>query len=247
MWADFGFTLPGSISDQVWLDSDGDGFYEPADGESGIEGVKVYLKADPDGDGVLNLIAMTWTNANGQYIFENLLSGEYTVVISSYNFEPGYPLEGLVWSADQHEAEVDGANRMDYWGVTLAMGEDYTWADFGFHSLNIGGAGCTPSYWKQRQHLDSWVFYKPTDMYDAVFGAPYFVDLLRALSKGGDGEQALGRHATAALLNATALGTDYLYSESEIITMVQDAYLTGDFEGTKDLFEVQNEMGCPLN
>jgi hypothetical protein len=29
--------------------------------------------------------------------------------------------------------------------------------------------------------------------------------------------------------------------------MVQEAYETGDFEGTRNLFEAQNEVGCPLN
>ena len=54
---------------------------------------------------------------------------------------------------------------------------------------------------------------------------------------------ALGRHATAALLNAVSPKVNYLYTEIEVIQMVQDAYTSGDFEATKDLFETQNELG----
>ena len=33
-----------------------------------------------------------------------------------------------------------------------------------------GGEGCTPGYWKQTQHFDSWVGFAPSDWFDAVFG-----------------------------------------------------------------------------
>src|SRR5262245_29821740 len=31
-------------------------------------------------------------------------------------------------------------------------------------------AGCTPGYWKQSQHFDSWVGHSPNDSFEAVFG-----------------------------------------------------------------------------
>ncbi|MAT96181.1 MAG: hypothetical protein CL608_03485, partial [Anaerolineaceae bacterium] len=64
-------------------------------------------------------------------------------------------------------------------------------------------------------------------------------------AKGGQ-ENALARHAVAALLNASS-SVDYLYSTADVISMVQAAFASGDFNGTKDLFEAQNELGCPLN
>jgi hypothetical protein len=110
-----------------------------------------------------------------------------------------------------------------------------------------GGEGCTPGYWKQRHHFDSWVGYATTDEFDVVFGVPYDVTLLTALSTGGGGEKALGRHATAALLNAASPDVDYAFTEAEIIALVQDAWATGDFGTAKDQLEDANEQVCPLN
>ena len=113
-----------------------------------------------------------------------------------------------------------------------------------------GGEGCTPGYWKQRHHFDSWVGYAPADLFDAVFGvtSSFGADhtLLDAVSAGGGGERAMGRHAVAALLNASG-EVSYAYSVSDVISMVQQAYAGGSFEATKNLFEAQNEKGCPLN
>jgi hypothetical protein len=112
-----------------------------------------------------------------------------------------------------------------------------------------GGEGCTPGYWKQAQHFDSWTGYSPTDDYETVFGvdASFDKDLLGALEQGGGGEKALGRHAVAALLNSASGGVSYDYSTGEVIALVQDAYATGDFEGAKNLLAAANESGCPLN
>jgi hypothetical protein len=112
-----------------------------------------------------------------------------------------------------------------------------------------GGEGCTPGFWKQVQHFDSWTGYSPTDDYETVFGvdASFTLDLLGALEQGGGGEKALGRHAVAGLLNSTSGGVSYDYSTAEVIALVQAAYASGDFEGAKNLLEAANESGCPLN
>lgn len=109
-----------------------------------------------------------------------------------------------------------------------------------------GGEGCTPGYWKQDQHFDSWVGYSPSDSFDAVFGVSYGGTLLDAANAGGGGANALARHAVAALLNSTS-SVDYFYSTAEVISIVQDAFNSGDYESAKDLFEFQNELGCPLD
>jgi len=110
-----------------------------------------------------------------------------------------------------------------------------------------GGEGCTPGYWKQPHHAGSWVVYGPDNSYSAVF----VVDaggktLLEALETGGGGAKALGRHAVAALLNASNPDVGYLYPVDEVIAIVQGAYDSGDFETAKDLLEEQNELDCPL-
>lgn len=108
------------------------------------------------------------------------------------------------------------------------------------------GGGCTPGYWKQLHHEGSWVGFDPTASYSAVFGVPYDKTMLEALQTGGGGEKALGRHAVAALLNASNLDVGYLYTVDEVIAIVQSAYNSGDFETAKNQLEVQNELDCPL-
>ncbi len=112
-----------------------------------------------------------------------------------------------------------------------------------------GGQGCTPGYWKQRQHLDSWMVYSPSDDYETVFGvdASFTLTLLDTLKQGGGKENALGRHAVAALLNSVNPDVSYFYSSAEVISLVQEAYATGNFNDFKDLLQAQNEAGCPLN
>lgn len=115
-----------------------------------------------------------------------------------------------------------------------------------------GGEGCTPGYWKQKHHFGSWTELSPDDSFADVFGVPYDVTLLKALKTGGGQERALGRHAVAALLNATSNldeenGTvSYPYSNLDVIALVQEAWDTGEFDMIKDMLEEQNEMGCPL-
>ncbi|WP_414623961.1 SdrD B-like domain-containing protein [Calothrix sp. CCY 0018] len=87
--ADFGVRmtgLPGSIGDTVFNDTDGDGVQDFTDsnnngvkdaneeGEEGIPGVQVTLR-DSDGD----TVATTTTNENGNYVFNSLPLGTYTV------------------------------------------------------------------------------------------------------------------------------------------------------------------------
>jgi len=136
----------------------------------------------------------------------------------------------------------------------------YRWVIYGMDSHNLnairsdwelrGGkppAGCTPGYWKQKQHFDSWAGYDPGDMFSDVFGVPYNKTLLEALKTGGGGKKALGRHAVAALLNVANGDVGYKFTVEDVIAMVQYAYETGQFELVKDLLADQNELVCPLD
>ncbi len=85
---DFGLRRPqgGSIGDTVFNDTDGDGVQDYTDsnnngvkepneeGEEGIPGVQLTLR-DSDGD----IVATTTTNENGNYVFDGLPLGTYTV------------------------------------------------------------------------------------------------------------------------------------------------------------------------
>jgi hypothetical protein len=111
-----------------------------------------------------------------------------------------------------------------------------------------GGQGCTPGFWKQN-HPNTWVGYKTTDTFDSVFGVTHFgsLTLLEAAALGGGGFNALARHATAALLNASNPSISYDLSVAEIIKRVQEAFKANDPEPTKNVFEAFNESSCSID
>ena len=122
-----------------------------------------------------------------------------------------------------------------------------------------GGEGCTPGYWKQDQHFDSWVEFEPGDFFEAVFGVEDVTvraggrstidnpTLLEALNATGGGVNALARHAVAALLNASNPDVESDFTVAEVIALVQEAFESGDFETAQRLLAAANEQGCPLN
>lgn len=110
-------------------------------------------------------------------------------------------------------------------------------------------AGCTPGYWKQKQHWDSWTApLAPTMLFVTAFGVDAFPGktLLDVVSNGGGGLKALGRHSVAALLNSAA-GVQSGLTTAQVISAFGAAYASGDFETQKNIFEGLNELGCPLN
>jgi hypothetical protein len=123
------------------------------------------------------------------------------------------------------------------------------------------GEGCTPGFWKQTQHFDSWVDFEPTDSFEDVFGVDVTLraggqntiddpTLLDALNATGGGVNALARHAVAALLNASNPDVDFDLTPQQVIDLVQEAIESGDpaqiQEAQEQLAEL-NEQGCPLN
>lgn len=120
-----------------------------------------------------------------------------------------------------------------------------------------GGEGLTPGFWKTHSEygpapLEGWpeTGYSPDDDFNTVFGVSDADSptLLEALQRGGGDYNALGRHATAALLNAANPNVDYAFTEAQIIAMVQAAYVDPSIvESTKNQLAFQNEMGADLN
>ena len=116
-----------------------------------------------------------------------------------------------------------------------------------------GDEGCTPGYWKQEQHFDSWIptGYAPEDLFSDVFGFSITIlwsergkpqplstpTLLQALEANGGGDSRLARHGVAALLNAAH--PDVAYPIADVIKAVRD--------GNVDELVEANELGCPLN
>lgn len=114
-----------------------------------------------------------------------------------------------------------------------------------------GGEGCTPGYWKQEQHFDSWRNpYDPNDSFNTYFENAFGdMTLLEVLKQGGGGLNALGRHTVAAMLNSASGGVDYAYSPAAVIASFDAVYpgTKGDYETLKNQFAGENERGCPLN
>jgi hypothetical protein len=122
--------------------------------------------------------------------------------------------------------------------------------------------GCTPGYWKQPQHLDSWVAtgYSPNQTLESVFNIPDSlgldnVTLQQGLSlKGGSGiqgaSQILLRAAVAALLNSAHPDVDYPRTTASVIADVNAALASGNRSTILNLasaLDADNNRGCPLN
>jgi uncharacterized repeat protein (TIGR01451 family) len=124
-----------------------------------------------------------------------------------------------------------------------------------------GGEGCTPGFWKQDQHFDSWVGFAPEDSFEDVFGVDVTLraggqntiddpTLLDALNATGGGVNALARHAVAALLNASNPDVSFDLTPQEVIDLVQAAIESGDpaqIQAAHEQLAELNEQGCPLN
>jgi hypothetical protein len=131
-----------------------------------------------------------------------------------------------------------------------------------------GEEGCTPGYWKQEQHFGNWPVSLDTkfgDVFAACWDGPGEEDyafeplqkpedgknlcsmtLLNALSLKGGGVNALGRHASAAYLNAASVDVEYFWSTGEVQKLVNEALDLGGVELVKDQLEEMNEEYCPL-
>ncbi|MDM8568831.1 SdrD B-like domain-containing protein, partial [Thiotrichales bacterium HSG1] len=98
-----------SLGNQVWIDSsneedkskDLDGIFNIADGDKGINGVKVNLYRDSDDNNeytpdvdqyVTSMVTFTKGGVPGYYLFEDLLPGDYIVQVAPENFTVGNPL-----------------------------------------------------------------------------------------------------------------------------------------------------------
>ncbi len=102
---DAGITLPMGgllLGNQVWLETDNDGIFEPQNGETGVNGVRLSLYKDVNGDGVPSIdeyagatFTVTSNGLDGRYEFGALDGGDYIVVVDLSNFSGTGALAGL--------------------------------------------------------------------------------------------------------------------------------------------------------
>ncbi|MFU8896692.1 MAG: SdrD B-like domain-containing protein, partial [Gammaproteobacteria bacterium] len=124
---DFGYNWSGTIGDFVWWDYNTDGVYQSGT-EQGIEGARVQLFHDTDGDRILDLIAgdveifRVFTDANGNYLITNLPPGNYIVDVYEDSLVAEDGVRNVVPTTDDHVP------------VTLSPGSmTYLDADFGYY------------------------------------------------------------------------------------------------------------------
>ena len=140
---------------------------------------------------------------------------------------------------------------------------DYPERDQVTVTVQGGGEGCTPGYWKNnaiKWGAVSWVGYTPSQTLESVFDVPDSLGLdsktlLQGLQfQGGRGvsgaSQILLRSAVAAVLNAANPNVDYAMSALQIIADVNSALASGDRDemltlaGELDGF---NNDGCSID
>ncbi|NJN72124.1 MAG: hypothetical protein HC799_04555 [Limnothrix sp. RL_2_0] len=122
---DAGLIELASLGDTVFHDRNADGIQDA--GEEGIAGATVELVGDVDGDGDIDTLTTT-TDANGNYSFDGLTPGDYTVNFSTPN---GF--------TESSPANIGGNDAIDSDGVsvstTLDAGENDPTLDSGFYNL----------------------------------------------------------------------------------------------------------------
>jgi hypothetical protein len=120
--------------------------------------------------------------------------------------------------------------------------------------------GCTPGFWKQTQHFDSWVGFTPNQTLESVFDVPDSLGLdnstlVQALDFEG-GKNTVGaakillRAGVAALLNSTSPDVDYAFTTQEVIDQVNAALASGSRSTMLALAAVldeANNAGCDLS
>ncbi len=114
--------IPSSIGDSIWLDEDGDGIQDA--GEDGIANVTVYLcEAGVSPCDATTAIATTTSDANGDYIFDDVPPGDYTVAVDTSTLPTG-----LTNQTGDPDSTLDSQST-----ITLNAGEDIDIVDFGYN------------------------------------------------------------------------------------------------------------------
>ena len=117
---------PGLIGDQIWLDVNDDGLFNPESGDQPISGVTVQLSQNSAP------IATTTTGADGKYLFTDLLPGSYSVRVTDH-FDV---LAHYTSARPGPDPGQDGNNQSQPYAVTLGFNPVNMTADFGYRWLD---------------------------------------------------------------------------------------------------------------
>lgn len=183
-------------------------------------------------------------------------AGTIPVSASYVSASAGFELERIVVAVGDGVAETNFENLYNVTSASVNVNDavgGFIWFKFVEKDIPTGGGeGCTPGYWRQSQHFDSWTLpYTPSTPFSAVFADAFpGQTLLDVVWARGGGINALGRSAVAALLNAAASSVNYDLSVQDVIDDFNAAFASGNrrtIEQQKDVFDFLNNQGCPLN
>jgi serine-aspartate repeat-containing protein C/D/E len=229
------------VGGSVFVDANNNGSRDC--GEAGIPGVTVKLVP------VCGCARVTTTDGNGDYAFDCVAPGKYTIV----ECQPTGYCDGL---DARGGAVLPGSNLTDSICIDVCN-YDLHCNTFGEVVCEKTGAeGLTPGFWKNnaaRHDASAWMGYSPDQTVASVFGSAFgglgSLTLVEALGTAGGGVNALLRHSVAAVLNAAHTEVDYAMSTGQIISAVQAAVSggAGAIEQLKDQFDGYNNAGANLN
>lgn len=183
-----------------------------------------------------------------------------TFTISVDGVDPSWLVVTTLFRTDASGTQIttyrDYGNQNITWSETLSTVDEVNYfvqvTVFGPKIIKLSGKwhvscdeGCTPGFWKN--HSD-WFPISPDTPFDIAFGGEFFdpdITMFDAVNLKGGGLNVLTRHAAAAYLNAAA-GLDYPLEDWEIVSMFNAAFSSGDFNPTKDEFDLYNNLFCPL-
>jgi hypothetical protein len=225
----------------------------------------VWFDANTEAEAVtineLSMYRITTTNCGTEklanVVIEDTLLGINTTIAYFYPGQISVIEASAAGICDGSSSVMNTANASGtgYFSNTMVQDSDVAWVKCADEPEL---QGCTPGYWKQSDHFDSWpVPYLPTTKFSAVFGSVITVrlsdtttvtdpSLLNALRARGGNINAAARHVVAALLNGASGDVEYNLSAAEVISLWKSTY-PGDVEEMKDRLAMYNEQGCPLN
>ena len=257
----------GRPSQLIVFDSNASGTPDP-DLEAGIGNLAIIPEHlnDGDGDGLVDVPNDSIRGGKQIYAFDHDRTvGSFRIVdidhgVPASHFASAFDASGnlivkvpIIIGTDGNVQTVNvnasGVRRLE---ITYRDSAGVTAVDLGCPPEPPGGGeGCTPGYWKQQQHFDSWRNpYDPNDSFNTYFDNAFpGMTLVEVLRLEDGGLNALGRHTVAALLNGASAGVDYAFSPATVIASFNAVYpgTKSDYESLKDQFEDENQRGCPLN
>lgn len=223
---------------------------DTSDPDDAARGGSIHIDFSGFGPGVFDVCSFVGVDLEDQSGGLKLASFVGAISDTEVASIPGTDFSGVV-DGEVITVDVNGANGIS--SITITTDDSGAYDEF---ELCVPVTeGCTPGYWKQKHHFDSWCV-SPDTTYASVFGSvpdPRIKDdltLLEAVKFKGNKRkyEAFLRHSAAGYLNACNDDVDYRFPGTDtVVGLYNEAVADGDLESFKDYFESANEEGCPLN